>query len=97
MGGVRSVKTKCSTDRAVFFFGLSERYMERCLGNRYENCSIFRMKKRDAYRQEVVSGWVGFLNGSPDDILRYESAKEQIYINHHLDEVKKTILQNTKR
>ena len=71
--------------------------MERCLGNRYENCSIFRMKKRDAYRQEVVSGWVGFLNGSPDDILRYESAKEQIYINHHLDEVKKTILQNTKR
>lgn len=53
-------------------------------------------ENRDAYRQDVVSGWVGFLNGSSDDILRQEAAKERMYINHYSDEVKKTILQNTK-
>lgn len=49
-------------------------------------------EKREAYRQEVVSGWVGFLNGPPDEILRHEVANERLYINHHLDEVKKDYL-----
>lgn len=49
-------------------------------------------EKREEYRQEVVCGWVGFLNGSSNDILSHEVAKDRIDINHHLDEVKKEYL-----
>ena len=48
-------------------------------------------EKRDEYRREVVCGWVGFLNGSSNDILSHEVAKDRINIDHHLDEVKKRI------
>lgn len=49
-------------------------------------------EKREEYRHEVVSGWVGFLNGSSNDILSHEVAKDRINIDHHLDEVKKEYL-----
>ena len=49
-------------------------------------------EKRDEYRHEVVCGWVGFLNGSSNDILSHEVAKDRINIDHHLDEVKKEYL-----
>lgn len=45
-------------------------------------------EKRKAYRKEVVLGWVGYLNGSSNDILNHEVAKDRIEIDHHLDEVK---------
>ena len=45
-------------------------------------------EKREAYRKEVVLGWVGYLNGSSNDILNHEVAKDRIEIDHHLDEVK---------
>lgn len=49
-------------------------------------------EKRDEYRREVVCGRVGFLNGSSNDILSHEVAKDRINIDHHLDEVKKEYL-----
>ena len=49
-------------------------------------------EKRDEYRHEVVCGWVGFLNGSSNDILSHEVAKDRINIDHHLDEVTKEYL-----
>ena len=45
-------------------------------------------EKREAYRKEVVLGWVGYLNGSSNDILNHEVANDRIDIDHHLDEVK---------
>ena len=45
-------------------------------------------EKREAYRKEVVLGWVGYRNGSSNDILNHEVAKDRIEIDHHLDEVK---------